>query len=306
MSEELLNTKEAAEYLGVHEKQLYMLIKEKRIPATRVTGKWIFPRKLLDECIETDARRNLGKARERARKGEGVLLGAGSDDPVLALLAGELRRSNSPETVLFLASIGSTEGLRALNRGDVDLTFSHLLDPETGEYNLPFLPRLVPDRAVAAVNLVRREIGFVVAPGNPKRIRTFKDLGKKGLRIINRQPGSGTRVLLEQELAKAGVSSKTLAGWDRDATTHYEVALAVHAGEADVGIASASVAGLTGLGFVPLREERFDMVLDRGTFFERRFQSLLDRLASSAFRERVGRMGGYDFRDCGTVLTREP
>ena len=306
MSEDLLNTKEAAQYLGVHEKQLYMLIKEKRIPATRVTGKWIFPRKLLDECIETDARRNLGKARERARKAEGALLGAGSDDPVLALLAGELRKSGSPETVLFLASIGSTEGLKALNRGDVDLSFSHLFDPATGEYNLPFLPRLVPDRAVAAVNLFRREIGFVVAPGNPKRVRAFKDLGKRGLRLVNRQAGSGTRVLLEQELAKAGVSTKAIAGWDREASTHYEVALAVHAGEADVGLASASVAGLTGLGFVPLREERFDMVLDRSIFFERRFQSLLDRLTSTTFRESVSRMRGYDFRDCGTVLTREP
>ncbi len=306
MPEDLLNTKEAAQYLGVHEKQLYMLIKEKRIPATRVTGKWIFPRKLLDECIEVDARRNLGKARERTRKGEGALLGAGSDDPVLALLAGELRKSGPSETVLFLASIGSTEGLKALNRGDVDLSFSHLLDPETGEYNLPFLPQLVPDRPVAAVNLFRREIGFVVAPGNPRRVRAFKDLGKKGLRLVNRQAGSGTRILLEQELAKAGVSGKSIAGWEREVTTHYEVALAVHAGEADVGLASASVAGLTGLGFVPLREERFDMVLDRSIFFERRFQSLLDRLTSTAFRERVGRMGGYDFRDCGTVLTREP
>lgn len=306
MSEDLLNTKEAAQYLGVHEKQLYMLIKEKRIPATRVTGKWIFPRKLLDECIEVDARRNLGKARERARKAEGALLGAGSDDPVLSLLAGELRKSGSPDAVLFLAAIGSTEGLKALNRGDVDLAFSHLFDPETGEYNVPFLPRLVPDRPVAAVNLFRREIGFVVAPGNPKRVRAIKDLGKKGLRLVNRQAGSGTRVLLEQELAKAGISPKGIVGWEREATTHYEVALTVHADEADVGIASASVAGLTGLGFVPLREERFDMVLDRAIFFERRFQSLLDRLASVAFRERVGRMGGYDFRDCGTVLTREP
>src|SRR3972149_8015033 len=96
MSEELLNTKEAAQYLGVHEKQLYMLIKEKRTPATRVTGKWISPRKLLDECIETDARRNLGQARERARKAEGALLGAGSDDPGLALLARRARQAGAP------------------------------------------------------------------------------------------------------------------------------------------------------------------------------------------------------------------
>jgi putative molybdopterin biosynthesis protein len=149
-------------------------------------------------------------------------------------------------------------------------------------------------------------MGFVVAPGNPKRVRSFKDLGRKGLRLVNRHAGSDTRVLLEQELAQVGLSAKEIAGWESEANTGYEVALAVYAGAADVGIASASVAGLTGLGFVPLREERFDMVLERSVFFQRRFQALLDRLTSSDFRQRVGRMGGYDLRDCGTVLTREP
>jgi putative molybdopterin biosynthesis protein len=305
MSEELLNTKEAAQYLGVHQKQLYMLVKEKRIPATRVTGKWIFPRKLLDEWIEGDARKNLSQAGERARQRDGALLGAGSDDPVLKLLAGELRNSGPPETVLFLAAFGSAEGLKALNRGDVDLSFSRLFDPETGDYNLPFLPRLVPDRRVAAINCFHREIGFVVPQGNPRHVRSFEDLGKNGIRLVNRPAGSEMRVFLEQELAKAGVSPRRIAGWDLEATSDHEVALAVYTGAADVGIAAASVAGPTGLGFVPLREERLDVVLERSIFFERRFQALLDRLTSSAFKRRAGRMGGYDFRDCGTVLTRE-
>jgi excisionase family DNA binding protein len=306
MSEDLFNTKEAAQYLGVHEKQLYMLVREKRIPATRVTGKWIFPRRLLDEWIETDARRNLEQAGASARQRGGALLGAGSDDPVLRLLAGELRKSGPPETALFLVSVGSAEGLAALNRGDVDLSFPHLLDPETGDYNLPFLPRLVPDRPVAAVNVFHREIGFVVPPGNPRRLRSFKDVGRKDLRLVNRQAGSDVRVLLEQELARAGVSPEEIDGWDSEASTGYEVALAVYSGAADVGIGSASVAGLAGLGFVPLREERVDMVLERSVFFQRRFQALLDRLTSGAFRQRVGRMEGYDLRECGTVLTREP
>jgi putative molybdopterin biosynthesis protein len=306
MAEELLNTREAAQYLGVHEKQIYMLIKEKRIPATRVTGKWIFPRRLLDEWIESDARRNLGKARERARQREGALLGAGGDDPALGLLAGELRESGPPETVLFLAPVSSAEGLKALNRGEVDLSFSQLLDPETGDYNLPFLPRFVPDRPVAAVNFLHREVGFVVPAGNPRRVRSFKDLGKRGVRLVNRQLGSDMRAFLEEGLARAGVALDGVTCWERDASSDYEVALAVYAGAADVGVASAFVARLTGLGFVPLREERVDMVLERSAFFQRRFQVLFDRLNSGAFRERVSRMGGYDLRDCGTVLTREP
>jgi putative molybdopterin biosynthesis protein len=304
MPQDLLNTREVAEYLGIHEKQVYALIKAKRIPATRLTGKWMFPRRLLDERIEADARRAMSRAREKSRSTEGALLAGGSDDPVLGLLAGELRKAE-PGLILFLAALGSTEGLRSLNRGEVDLTFSHLLDPETGEYNLPFLPRLVPDRAPTAVNVFFREVGLVVARGNPKRLRGFKDLGKHGLRLVNRQAGAGTRLLLEQELARLDIAGPSIVGWNREASTHHEVALAVRTGEADVGMAVSSVARIFDLGFVPLREERFDMVLDRSLFFEQRFQALLDRMASAPFRERVGRIGGYDFRECGKVLTRE-
>jgi excisionase family DNA binding protein len=302
--QELLNTKEVARHLGIHEKQVYALIKARRIPATRITGKWMFPKRLLDEWIEADARRSVAPAHESGRRLEHALLAAGSDDPALGLMASELRRAE-PEWMLFLSAIGSTEGLKALNRGEVDLAFSHLLDPATGEYNVPLLPRLVPDRTLAAVNLFHREIGLVVPRDAARRVRTVGELGKKGLRMVNRQPGSGTRVLLEQELAKAGVEPRSIAGWDREASTHHEVALAVQSGEADVGVATASAAHLLGLGFVPLREERFDVVVDRAVFFESRFQALLDRLVSAQFRERVSRIGGYDFRTCGTVLTRE-
>ncbi len=304
MSEALLNTKEVAKYLGIHEKQVYALIKAKRIPATRLTGKWVFPKKLLDEWLEADARKGLAQAREKSRKMDGAILAAGSDDPVLGLLAGALRRAD-PGLVLFLSALGSSEGLKALNLGYTDVAFSHLFDPETGEYNLPWLPRLVPDRQTAAVNVFHREIGFVVAAGNPKRIKKYEDLGKKGVRLVNRQPGSGTRVLLDRELETRGLALERLAGHDHEVSTHHEVALAVHGGEADVGIAASSAAKLLGLGFVPLQEERFDMVVDRAAFFERRIQALIDLLASAGFRSQVSRLGGYDFRDCGKVLTRE-
>ncbi|MBI5544161.1 MAG: helix-turn-helix transcriptional regulator [Deltaproteobacteria bacterium] len=305
MSDELLNTKEVARYLGIHEKQVYALIKAQRIPATRLTGKWVFPKKLLDEWIEADARRGLAQARQRSQRIDGAILAAGSDDPVLSLLAGALRRVD-PGLVLFMAAVGSTEGLKALNRGYTDVAFSHLLDPETGEYNLPLLPKLVPDKPSAALNVFHREIGFVVAKGNPKGIHRVADLRKKTVRIVNRQLGSGTRVLLDGELSAAGIDAKRIAGYEMEVCTHHEVALAVHSGEADVGIAASSAARLLDLGFVGLREERFDMVVDRAAFFERRIQSLIDLLGSGPFRAQVSRLGGYDFRDCGKVLTREP
>lgn len=305
MSDDLLNTKEVAKYLGIHEKQVYALVKAKRIPATRLTGKWAFPRRLLDEWIEADARKGLAQAREKSRRIDGAILAAGSDDPVLGLLAGALRRAD-PSLVLFVAAVGSSEGLKALDGGFTDVAFSHLLDPATGEYNVPLLPRLVPHRPTAAVNVFHRQLGFVVARGNPKGVRRVADLTRKGLRLINRQAGSGTRVLLDLELSKAGIDGARIAGYASEVSTHHEVALAVHAGEADVGLAAASAARLLDLGIVPLREERFDMVLARAAFFERRIQALIDLLGSEAFREQVSRLGAYDFRDCGKVLTREP
>jgi putative molybdopterin biosynthesis protein len=264
----------------------------------------MFPKRLLDEAIEEDARRSLAQARERSRRTQGAILAAGSDDPMLALLASALRRAE-PGLVLFLAATGSTEGLRALNLGYTDLAFTHLFDAATGEYNLPFLPSLVPDRKVALVNLFHREIGFVVAPGNPKRVRSFKDLARKGVRFVNRQAGSGIRLLLESELAGARVEPAKIAGWEREASTHNEVALAVRSGQADAGVAAGSAARLFGLGFVPLREERFDMAIDQASFFERRFQALLDLLRSPAFRAQVSTLGGYDFRDSGSILSPE-
>ena len=163
----------------------------------------------------------------------------------------------------------------------------------------------MPDRKVAAVNVFHRQVGLVVAKGNPKAVRGVADLKKRGLKLINRQAGSGTRLLLDAELAKAHLEAAKVEGYGEEVCTHHEVALAVHAGEADVGIAAASAARLLDLGFVPLREERFDMVVDRAAFFEQRIQALIDLLGSKDFRGQVSRLGGYDFRDCGKLLTRE-
>src|SRR5512135_2785257 len=199
MSEEIMNTKEAAQYLGIHEKQVYALIKAKRIPATRVTGKWVFPKKLIDEWIETDAKGGMAEARKKGKRIEGALLAAGSNDPILDILNTFIKRS-FPELYIFSANVGSTDGLKALNQGYTDLAWSHLLDPKTGEYNTPFLSNYLPNLKPVVVNLFYRELGFLTAPGNPLRFRGFADLAKKKIRFINRQKGSGTRVLLDNHL----------------------------------------------------------------------------------------------------------
>ena len=190
MSDEMMNTKEVAGYLGIHEKQVYALIKTGRMPATRVTGKWIFPKKVIDGWIESNAKSGLEQARQKSGRIPGALLASGSNDPVLDILQTCLRKAH-PEFFIFSANTGSREGLIALEKGFTDIAWSHLLDPETGEYNIPYLERLVPGVKAVVVNLFFRELGFVIARGNPRRIREFADLIRKGVRFVNRQPVRG-------------------------------------------------------------------------------------------------------------------
>jgi putative molybdopterin biosynthesis protein len=301
MSEEIMNTKEVAQYLDIHEKQVYALIKAKRIPSTRVTGKWIFPRKLIDEWIETNAKSGMAEARQKGRKIEGALLAAGSNDPVLDFLQTDLRRS-FPEVYLFSTNIGSVEGLKALNLGYTDIAWSHLFDPKTKEYNTPYLPAYLPGIKPVMVNLFYRDLGFTVPRGNPFKVRAFQDLTRRGVRFINRQKGSGTRLLIDQQLEERSITPEKIKGYRDEVNTHFEVGLSILNGSANVGITSIAASKLLGLDFVPITRERFDMVLDQKTFFGKNVQAFLELLHSQGFRDKVQKVGGYDLKESGRVV----
>jgi excisionase family DNA binding protein len=301
MSEEIMNTKEVAKYLGIHEKQVYALIKSKRIPSTRVTGKWVFPKKLIDEWIESNAKTGLEQARQKSRRIEGGLLASGSNDPILDMLQTYMKKSY-PEFYIFSANTGSTDGLKALNMGYTDIAWSHLFDPKSGEYNIPFLPTHLPNVKPVVVNLFRRDLGLLVAPKNPFHIRGFEDLNQKGIRLINRQKGSGTRVLLDYHLKKLQIVPSKINGYEREVYTHFEIGLSILSKEADVGVATIAISKLLGLPFIPITQESFDMILDQTTFFEKGIQAFIEILNSQEFRNRVQRLGSYDFKNSGKVL----
>jgi putative molybdopterin biosynthesis protein len=303
MSQEMMNTKEVAQYLGIHEKQVYALIKAKGIPSTRVTGKWIFPKHLIDEWIAASARKGLAEAREKSRRIDGAILASGSNDPVLDMVQTYMRHAY-PEFYVFSANIGSTEGLKALDKGYTDVAWSHLLDPETGEYNLPFLSQYLPNvKQPVVVTLFYRDLGIVVAPGNPLGIKGFADLAREGVRFINRQQGAGTRVLFDYHLTQLRIPTAQIKGYGKEVLTHLEVGLAIISHEADVGIATIAVSKLLGLSFIPITRERFDMVLDQKTFFVKGVQAFIDCLQSRAFRTRVDKLGSYDFTSSGRIVS---
>ncbi len=301
MSEEIMSTREVAHYLGIHEKQVYALIKSKRIPATRVTGKWIFPKKLIDEWIETNAKGGMTEARRKTKQIEGALLAAGSNDPILDILKVYVRKTY-PEFYVFSANTGSTDGLKALNQGYTDIAWSHLLDPKSGEYNIPFLSTYLPNLKAVVINLFKRDLGFLVPRGNPRKIRGFKDLTRPKIRFINRQKGSGTRVLLDNHLCDLKIPAASVQGYENEVYTHFEVGLSILGKEADVGLATGSVSKLLGLSFIPLTQESFDMLLDQSTFFQRGVQAFIEILNSREFRGRVEGLGSYDFKNSGKIL----
>jgi len=301
MAEEMMNTKEVAHYLGVHEKQVYALIKSKRIPSTRITGKWVFPKKLIDEWIESNAKMGLEQARQKSKRIEGALLASGSNDPILDILHTYMRNIY-PEFYIFTANTGSTDGLKALNKGYTDIAWSHLFDPKTGEYNVPFLSGYLPNVKPVVVNLFRRDIGLLVAAKNPLGIHGFEDLTRKDVRFINRQKGAGTRVLLDYYLKKLKIPSSGIQGYEREVYTHLEVGISILSKESDVGIATVAVSKFFGLSFIPITTESFDMILEQSTFFEKGVQALVEVLNSEEFRKRITKLGNYDFKNSGKIL----
>ncbi len=301
MPNEIMNTREVAKYLGIHEKQVYALIKAQRIPATRVTGKWVFPKKLIDEWIEKNARHGMNEARERSKKMGDALLAAGSNDPLLDMLHNYMRKKY-PEFYVFYANVGSTEGLKALKAGHTDIAYSHLLDPPSGQYNIPFIAHHLSHLRPVVVNLFHRDLGLVVAPKNPLHIQRFEDLARPEIKFINRQEGSGTRVLLDYYLQRLGIKPSRIKGYDKEVYTHFEVGLAILSGQADVGLATIAVSKLLGLSFMPIIQESFDMILDQSTYFRKDIQAFIDILNSKDFRSQVGWLGNYDFSSSGKII----
>lgn len=225
----------------------------------------------------------------------------GSHDLTLDLLASHLRRGH-PELSLSSANVGSLGGLAALRRDEAHLAGSHLLDPETGEYNVADVRRALPGRAVVLVNLVHREQGLLVRPGNPKRILGLADLTREDVTYVNRQRDAGTRVLLDYFLKKANLDPASIRGYERVEYTHLAVAASVAGGRADAGLGVLAAARALGLDFVPLARERYDLVIPREHFESPALQALLATIRGEDFQRDAAALGGYDLSETGQIV----
>lgn len=227
-----------------------------------------------------------------------TIVAIGSHDLVLDLAASELRAVD-PGVTLASSNVGSLGGLVALRDGLCHLAGSHLLDPETGDYTLPYVDRVLAGRDVAVVRLVHRDQGLMVALGNPLGVEGIDDLVRPGLRYVNRQRGAGTRVLLDHELARRGIAPEAIQGYAREEHTHLAVAAAVAAGRADCGMGVLAAARAFGLGFVPVTREPYDLVVDATALDDDLLAPLWELLGRARFREQVEALGGYATAEMG-------
>ncbi|HLE73404.1 MAG TPA: substrate-binding domain-containing protein, partial [Anaerolineales bacterium] len=230
---------------------------------------------------------------------EQTIFAIGSHDISLDVLAQFLAGHNRR---LASANVGSLGGLVALRRGEAHLAGSHLLDPETGEYNLSYIHQYLPDTPVKVLALVGREQGLLVPKGNPKDIRSLEDLARPDVSFVNRQRGAGTRVLLDYHLGLKGIEASAIRGYQQEEYTHLAVAAAVASGRADSGMGIAAAAQALDLDFVPLFDERYDLVIPVEYYQGQLLAPLFEVLQEPAFRQAVAQMPGYDVSVMGQLI----
>ena len=339
MRENLLTVVEAAEILKVKKNTVYDMIKRGDLKASKLGKQLRIRQEDLDEYIQYGGRKpneesagnrdgrgrypaggygdapvswknreNAADAVFRPSPGQetkgrdsGMLIICGQD-MVLDLLADRLSRH--PEGCPALRSYkGSYNGLYAMYQGQVDVATAHLWHGATDSYNLPYISSMLPGTDVVVVHMLKRKEGFYVKKGNPKNIRTFEDLKREDVRIVNREPGSGARVLMDEKLRTGHILTSEVRGYHNIVNSHLEAAAAVSRGEADAALGTEKHSRqVAGIDFVFQQEESYDMVFRKEDFFRPAYQTLLSILRSKEYQDEVSALGGYDVTGMGEVI----
>jgi len=284
---EYLTTRELAELLRIKERKVYDLAASGQIPCSRAMGKLLFPRHEVESWL---ARESSGGVHNRTPRPPAVLLG--SHEP---LLEWALRESGCGLATLL---DGSLDGLERFAHGEGVASGLHLYDPATGDWNVAMVEARFAHAPVAVVEFARRERGLIVAPGSETDLADISAL--KGRRIVPRQDGAGSQVLLLHLLAQAGLDTQDVR-WTGTARTESDAALAVLEGKADAAFGLRAMAGQLRLAFVPLMRERYDLLVDRGAWFDPPMQRLVSFCRSDAFRAKATDFAGYDVSGFGNV-----
>lgn len=298
----LMTTKEVAEFLNIHEKMVYTLVAEKAMPATKIAGKWLFPHHLIEQWVENNTI-NFPENSRPLTSNQRLIVLAGSNDILLDKTITLFNHSFSGHLAVF-GNIGSMGGVQALRNNLCHIAASHLIQDDETDYNFQFAAEKF-EKMPVVVNFCRRLQGLLFKRDNPRNIFSVADLDRPGLRMVNRSLGTGTRLLLDRELQKAGIRGDKIIGYDYEVPRHIDVGLEILAGRADVGPGIEAVADALNLGFLPLRWERFDLLVSREVFFEQAIQTFFGLLHSESFKEAGRSIKGYDLNLAGKVVFQE-
>lgn len=314
MEEKSYTTEEVAQILKVSKLTIYDLVKKGLLPTYRVGRQMRIDPVDLEQYIERSKR---GEAKAILEESEGSELKRKEQRPNLSnnrqivisgqdlsldILANHFE--NSSDTFRPLRSYtGSLESLISMYQGHSDVVSTHLIDGQSGEYNLPYISRILVNFEYVVINLLSRNAGFYVQKGNPKKIKTWKDLKASNVELINREKGSGARVLVDESLKKHHISIRDVKGYDREETNHISVASAVAKGVADVGVGSEKATSMvSGVDFIPLVNERYDLVVLKTVENEGLIKKILEILNSESFQSDLQALGGYDLSKTGQIL----
>lgn len=306
-----LTTQEVADMLKIAKNTVYELIKRGEINSYRVGRKVRFTLSDVEAYIsrsksiqpQSHPREELStnNSLSNSKPGSNGFVICGQD-LMLDVLSNYMERHPNGVKALRAYS-GSYSNLIALYEGKVQVASSHLWDGDTGEYNVPYVKRLLPGIPAVIINLTYRTQGFYVAKGNPKNINTWKDLKLPDITIINREKGAGSRVLLDEQLRLLGIYGSSIKGYDRETQSHLTVASTVARGGADVALGNEKIARqVDGIDFIPLQKERYDLVVKKEAMGTPPVQAMLEILRSEEFKTEFKGIGGYDISEMGRII----
>lgn len=310
MPDDLLTAQEAADYLKLKKSTVYEMIKRGEIPSAKIGKQLRIARTDLEALLPGGGvhtppphrEEYAPKAHPVPEGGHGSVVLCGQDG-CLDLISNHVTGSQGNKAVVLRSHAGSYNSLTMLYHGKVDIATAHLWHEKTGSYNIPYVEALLPGLATVCVRLFGRTTGIYVRRGNPKGVQGLGDLRRRDLIMVNREKGSGTRVLLDEKLKTMGLSGRDLSGYRNEQTNHLTVAAAVARGDGDLGLgAEAASWQVSGVDFIPLQKEWYDMVFLAEREREPAFQAILNYVLSEAFIRDLSQSDGYDLTQTGKVV----
>ncbi len=250
-----------------------------------------------DEIIECTLIRNKDQIKNRINL-------IGSHDLILDVIRDMIKKRYN-DIDLMATNTGSLSGIMAFKKGIIDLSTTHILDEKEQIYNIPIVKRYLPGFPCILINLVKRTQGILLKKGNPKMIRSIEDLTRKDIKFINRQFGSGTRILYDMMLKQKGIKKSEINGYNQEESSHTAIGIMVKESIADAGIAIYSAARIFSLEFIPIAEEDYDLLVSEGFFNSKRFHIIMEIINSDEFKRRLQQLGGYDTRETGIIKYKQ-